>query len=134
MDIQRTGLLVMLGILTYVLFLQWNTYTEDSADRAQQTQAELTTELRENSSDLEIPTTESSSSVRDVQTTQSGQTISITTPVLQLTIDLKGDDVTQALLKDYPPDIDRPNDPIALLDSRDRTYVAQSRIGRTRRP
>jgi hypothetical protein len=83
MDIQRTGLLVMLGILTYVLFLQWNTYTEDSADRAQQTQAELTTEVRENSSDLEIPTTESSSSVRDVQTTQSGQTISITTPVLQ---------------------------------------------------
>ena len=28
MDIQRTGLLGILGILTYVLFLQWNIFTE----------------------------------------------------------------------------------------------------------
>ena len=28
MDIQRTGLLAILGILTYVLFVQWNHYTD----------------------------------------------------------------------------------------------------------
>ena len=28
MDIQRTGLIAILGILTYVLFVQWNHYTD----------------------------------------------------------------------------------------------------------
>lgn len=126
MDIQRTGLLVMLGILTYVLFLQWNTYTDNAAELDQPAPAQLNVPARENASDLEIPVTEPDGSVRDVQATQSGETITITTPLLELTIDLTGGDVTQALLADFPTDIDRPNDPIALLDSRDRVYVAQS--------
>ena len=35
MDIQRTGLLAILGILTYVLFLQWNRYTETNTEVTQ---------------------------------------------------------------------------------------------------
>ena len=30
MDIQRSGLLAMVGILTYILFLQWNNYSEQA--------------------------------------------------------------------------------------------------------
>ena len=30
MDIQRTGLIAILGILTYVLFVQWNHYTDST--------------------------------------------------------------------------------------------------------
>lgn len=126
MDIQRTGLLIMLGILTYVLFLQWSTYSDNVAERPEPAQETATRPVPDNSTSLEVPATETTGSVRDVQTTQSDNVVTITTPIMQLTIDLTGGDITQALLTEFPTDIDRPDDPIALLDFRDRVYVAQS--------
>lgn len=129
MDIQRTGLLVMLGILTYVLFLQWNQYTENKPSVVNATQTEVAPSIAAPASSLEVPAVETpaaNGSVRSITSNHSGETITVTTPLLDLTIDLHGGDVIQALLIDYPTDIDRPDNPIALLDSRDRIYVAQS--------
>ena len=130
MDIQRTGLLGILGILTYVLFLQWNIFTEaensttDSA--ATQTKKALSTSeippAPENSAsaastdDEGLPT---NSSIND-------DFIVVETPTVHITIALTGGDITQLLLKDYPVSLKDPGQPIALLDNTSRTYVAQS--------
>ena len=50
----------------------------------------------------------------------------VETPLFELTLDLAGGDIIRTLLKKYPKHLKRPNDPIALLDSTDRTYIAQS--------
>ena len=56
MDIQRTGLLAILGILTYVLFLQWNRYTETNHEVTQVAAVQPST-LSQSKSTNEIPST-----------------------------------------------------------------------------
>jgi YidC/Oxa1 family membrane protein insertase len=127
MDIQRTGLLAILGILTYVLFLQWNRYTETNHEVTQVaamqpstvSQSKPTNEIPSTNSRLETPVAPSKS-------TTDGNHLLIRTPITDITIDLTGGDIIQVLLKDYPVSLNDPDNPIALLDMSNRTYVAQS--------
>ena len=127
MDIQRTGLLAILGILTYVLFLQWNHYTETvdevsqvpTAAQAANSQAPVANEIPSGSGPTQTPTA-------PLESNTTGDHIVISTPISDITIALIGGDITQVLLKEFPVTLKNPEKPIALLDTQDRTYIAQS--------
>lgn len=127
MDIQRTGLLAILGILTYVLFLQWNHYTETvdevsqvpTAAQAANSQAPVASEIPSGSGLTQTP-------AAPLESNTTGDHIVISTPISDITIALTGGDITQVLLKEFPVTLKNPEKPIALLDTQDRTYVAQS--------
>ena len=99
MDIQRTGLLAVLGILTYVLFLQWNLYTEaenPASAVSTQTQPSPETpkagEVPSRTGLAQVPVTPISSNIDANQ-------IIISTPTVDIAIALSGGDITQVLLK-----------------------------------
>ena len=127
MDIQRTGLLAILGILTYVLFLQWNRYTETNHEITQVATVQPST-LSESKPTNEIPATKNRLEplVAPLESKTGSDHLLISTPITDLTIDLTGGDIIQVLLKDYPVSLNDPGNPIALLDVLNRTYVAQS--------
>ena len=127
MDIQRTGLLAILGILTYVLFLQWNHYTETvdevsqvpTTAQAANSQAPVANEIPSGSGLTQTPTA-------PLESNTTGDHIVVSTPISDITIALTGGDITRVLLKEFPVTLKNPEKPIALLDTQDRTYVAQS--------
>ena len=127
MDIQRTGLLAILGVLTYVLFLQWNRYTETNYEITQ-VAAEQPSTLSPSKPTNEIPSTNNrlETPVAPSKSTIDGDHLWISTPITDITIDLTGGDIIQVLLKEYPVSLNDPNNSIALLDMLNRTYVAQS--------
>ena len=130
MDIQRTGLLGILGILTYVLFLQWNIFTEAQNP----TTASVAAQQNESLSSTEIPIASGTSAspaseavgLSPANSPIDDDFIVVSTPAVNITIDLAGGDITQILLKDYPVSLKNPDQPIALLDDASRTYIAQS--------
>lgn len=135
MDIQRTGLLAMLGIVTYLLFLEWNSYTTEQVeplpDRVSAAQISGETPTVNDTPPQNIPSSpallgDSPSPLDSTTRSVNTQYVRVVSPLFDLTIDLNGGDVTQALLRQFPSSVDRPNDPIALLDSVDRVYFAQS--------
>lgn len=131
MDIQRTGLLAILGVATYMLFLQWNTYTESQLNTANSASAIVPpqTSSAPANTDSSLPSTSSvpaAASMTELKSAESSQTVRVQTPLFDIAIDLSGGDITRALLPAFPTRIDRPNDPIPLLDSIDRIYFAQS--------
>ena len=127
MDIQRTGLLAILGILTYLLFLQWNRYTETNHEASQVSAAQqsiisqpnTTNEVPSGNNSLEAP-------AAPLKSNTTGDLLLISTPITDITINLTGGDIIQVLLKDYPVSLSNPNYPTALLDTINRIYVAQS--------
>ena len=127
MDIQRTGLLAILGILTYVLFLQWNHYTE-TVDEV--SQAPITAQPLNSQTPVanEIPSGsgQTQAATAPLESTTTSDHIVVSTPISDITIALTGGDITQVLLKEFPVSLKNPDNPIALLDTQDRTYVAQS--------
>ena len=127
MDIQRTGLLAILGILTYVLFLQWNRYTEINHEVTQVAAVQPST-LSQSKPTNEIPSTNNrlETPVTSLKSTAGDDYLLISTPITDITIDLTGGDIIQVLLKNYPVSLNDPDNPIALLDMLNRTYVAQS--------
>ena len=127
MDIQRTGLLAILGVLTYSLFLQWNTYSETL-----QTPAALskqTTQPKSTIDRLELPqieTTVNTAAPTSVELPTNENTVIVNTPIAEITISLVGGDITRVRLKDYPVSLKAPEQPIALLDTIERIYIAQT--------
>jgi YidC/Oxa1 family membrane protein insertase len=134
MDIQRTGLIVILALITYALILRWNDFTTDAA---QQPVATLNAQPAPGSSSSEttvtdLPsganTTMTSSSTLDLTSSakNSRGLLRIETPKQILTIDLHGGDIVELQLPLYPQAVDQPDSPLPLLESVNRTYVAQS--------
>jgi YidC/Oxa1 family membrane protein insertase len=127
MDIQRTGLLAILGILTYVLFLQWNRYAETANEVSQvpttaqpvNSQPAVADEIPSGSGLTQAP-------VAPLESNATGDHIVVSTPLSDITIALTGGDISQVLLKEFPVSLKNPDNPIALLDKEDRTYIAQS--------
>ena len=136
MDIQRTGLLAVLGILTYTIFLQWNNYIEAKkpASVVIVQPSELPSTQPNRIDFLEVPTIDAPKIVTDlsianaprVNTSAISNTINVNTPIAEITISLVGGDITQVRLKDYPVSLKDPKQPIALLDTLERTYIAQT--------
>jgi YidC/Oxa1 family membrane protein insertase len=135
MDIQRTGLLAILGILTYVLFVQWNHYTETVNEVSQvpitaqpvNSQPTVANEIPSGSRLTQAP-------VAHLESNATDNHIVVSTPLSDITIALTGGDISQILLKEFPVSLKNPNNPIALLDTEDRTYIAQSGLVGTNGP
>ena len=53
-------------------------------------------------------------------------TVIVNTPIAEITISLVGGDITRVRLKDYPVSLKAPEQPIALLDTIERIYIAQT--------
>lgn len=128
MDIQRTGLLAILGIVTYVLFLQWNAYTEDTGIKPTTAAAAPQQTTTTAGVTTEVPSTEISNVAPLTATpkVQDTDQLLIKTPIKEIAIALNGGDISQILLKEFPTSLKTPDTPIALLDTNDRIYIAQS--------
>ena len=126
MDIQRNGLLAVLGILTYVLFLQWNLST-DAENPASAVSAQ-TQPLTGTPNAGEVPssTDVAQGPAAPMSSNIDADQIIISTAAANITIALSGGDITQVLLKEFPVSLKNKDQPIPLLDYVSRTYFAQS--------
>ena len=91
----------------------------NAAQQSTISQPNPTNEMPSRNNRLEAP-------VAPLKSNTTGDLLLISTPITDITIDLTGGDIIQVLLKDYPVSLSDPNNPIALLDTLNRTYVAQS--------
>ena len=126
MDIQRTGLLAVLGILTYVLFLQWNLFIEaDNPASAVSAQIQPSTETPKAG---EVPSSSgvAQAPIAPISSNIVADQIIISTSTADMAITLSGGDITQVLLKEFPVSLKNQDQPIPLLDYVSRTYFAQS--------
>ena len=126
MDIQRTGLLAVLGILTYVLFLQWNLFIEaDNPASAVSAQIQPSTETPKAG---EVPSSSgvTQAPIAPISSNIVADQIIISTSTADMAITLSGGDITQVLLKEFPVSLKNQDQPIPLLDYVSRTYFAQS--------
>jgi YidC/Oxa1 family membrane protein insertase len=138
MDIQRSILIVALAIVSYMMVLQWN---QDYG------QAALPTDVASNSSTTVpgLPDTTAANSTAGAEDdipsanpvvepsavsaapSTNDQLIRVRTDVLDLAIDLRGGDIVQLRLPQYPRRQDRPDVPFQLFDNGgERIYLAQS--------
>ena len=137
MDIQRIVLGGALAVTTYLLILQWN--QDYGQPEVVQSAAEQPAPVSRDSVSLDAPATPASSASdalpSETATTAAAVSIDDTTntnewvvesDTLRLTIDLNGGDVVRSELIQYPIVQARPELAFALLDNRERTYLAQS--------
>jgi YidC/Oxa1 family membrane protein insertase len=150
-EVLRIVLLIALGVVGYLLILQWN---EDYLQRpaapdyaAEPSPSALEPALTAGPDvpvAADLPGDTGASDIPDesligqqgaeTQTAVSVPTpdigerlVVVRTPLLHVWIDRLGGDVVRVALPKYPVDLDRPDVPIVLLDNGlDRTYVAQS--------
>jgi len=132
MDIQRVILLGALGLISYMLVLQWNAdYNTPVA--VQQTQTESVSAYQPpTGSDLPSATQPATADLPSsgVATTTlgaaSGELISVTTDNLAVLIDPRGGDIIEVKLLNHLAVLGE-NDPFVLMEQNaNRTYVAQS--------
>lgn len=132
MDIQRVILLGALGLISYMLVLQWNAdYNTPVA--AQQTQTESVSAYQPTTgNDLpsaaqpataDLPSSEAATTT---MAAASGELISVTTDNLSVLIDPRGGDIIEVKLLNHLALLNE-DDPFVLLEQNaNRTYVAQS--------
>ncbi len=130
MDVQRVLLIAALGIISYMLVLQWNQdYSQPPATVAQ---AETVSAYDSTAPVSELPqeTAASGSDVPGVApataAAKKSQLISVKTDVLEVLIDPKGGDIIQVALPEYKAALDSDLPFILLEQSANRTYVSQS--------
>lgn len=130
MDVQRVLLIAALGIISYMLVLQWNQdYNQPPTEVAQ---AE-TVSAYDSTPTGDLPQGDAAaSSGSDVPgaakpaPAQKSQLISVKTDVLEILIDPKGGDIIKAALPEYKAALGS-EDPFVLLEqTTNRTYVSQS--------
>lgn len=131
-DWLRTSLIAGIAILSFLLVIRWNDFSErKNAQIAEQVQPSTTAtssvitdesipELRESNADnASLPNMESMLS--------SQRSVTVDTDVLKVTIDTLGGDIVRVALPKFFNKIDTPDDPFVLIEnSLNRTYVARS--------
>ena len=156
-EAQRIALLIGLFICAYLLIHAWNddygrksepgeladstgeTQITDQIDqlnvasgREEQQQESLVDQVdpQRQSNDVDVP---DASVVRPLETRAAdmfddgGEVVLVETPLMRVKLDLRGGDLVQLALLQYPLGIEDPNIPVTLLDKRGgHTYVAQS--------
>ena len=132
MDIQRVILLGALGLISYMLVLQWNAdYNTPVA--AQQTQTESVSAYQPAAgndlpsaapaAEADLPTAGAATSTLAAAT---GDLVSVTTDKFGILIDPRGGDIIEVKLLDHKATLEG-EDPLVLLEQNaNRTYVAQS--------
>lgn len=132
MDVQRIILIAALGIISYMLVLQWNEdYSTQPATVAQVESVSAYGTAPTESNDL--PKTDAASdTTADVPGTaataapQQEQLIKVTTDVLEVLIDRKGGDIIQVALPEYKAALGVEQPFVLLEQNGNRTYVSQS--------
>jgi YidC/Oxa1 family membrane protein insertase len=125
MDFQRIFLLGSLGIIAYLMMLQWN--QDYGTPAAEPTQVTSVSAYQDDtvSTDFAI-TTEQKAVVNSTEQTQA-ILVEVSTDTLQVSIDTRGGDIIQADLMQYLKEMDNPDVPFNILQqSASHTYVAQS--------
>lgn len=135
----RNALIAAILVITYILFLRWNEFTERNASPtlAQKAPTEVTESYGDVPSGIEIeavaevsedvPKVSIDTSAPSVSTAPTNQIITVKTDVLDVHIDPNGGDVLQVVLLDHLADKADDNQPFVLLTkSNTHTYVARS--------
>ena len=125
MDFQRIFLLGTLGIIAYLMMLQWN--QDYGTPDAEPTQVTSVSAYQGDtvSTDFAI-TTEPKAVVNNTEQAQA-ILVEVSTDTLQVSIDTRGGDIIHADLMQYLKEMDNPDVPFNLLQqSASHTYVAQS--------
>ena len=125
MDFQRIFLLGTLGIIAYLMMLQWN--QDYGTPAAEPTQVTSVSAYQGDtvSTDFAI-TTEPKAVVNNTEQAQA-ILVEVSTDTLQVSIDTRGGDIIHADLMQYLKEMDNPDVPFNLLQqSASHTYVAQS--------
>ena len=133
MDIQRILLGGALAVTSYLLILQWNqdygqpvVPTTTTSAPAQIQSGDLATIDQTSVSSDALPSTNTEVTAVTIDTQTNNREWVIESDTLRLFIDLVGGDIVRSELKNYPVVLEQPDISFALLDNRDRTYLAQS--------
>ncbi|HCI02189.1 MAG TPA: membrane protein insertase YidC [Oceanospirillaceae bacterium] len=125
MDFQRIFLLGTLGIIAYLMMLQWN--QDYGTPAAEPTQVTSVSAYQDDTVSTDFAITKEPKAV--VNNTEQAQAIlvEVSTDTLQVSIDTRGGDIIHADLMQYLKEMDNPDVPFNLLQqSASHTYVAQS--------
>ena len=137
MDYQRIFILLGLAVTSYLLILAWNedygsAKKSNNASKLSGTSAQ---EMLEETPQLEILSDEDQipritdqgarTENREKLEKSLRPLINISTDLFDLKIALDGGDITSVALREYPTDLDDPENPFLLVDPRN-SYVAQS--------
>ena len=137
MDYQRIFILLGLAVTSYLLILAWNedyggarksNDLSESTDISSQEILQEMPRLETLSDEGQIPRItdqEAFNANRENVKERSRPLINIYTDLFDLKIALNGGDITSVALKEYPKDLDDPEDPFLLVDPRN-SYVAQT--------
>ena len=131
MDIQRTLLIAAIAVLSFMLVVEWAAFRqqEPAAISAQADSTQTPARAAAQSSGEDIPEVSSTATEQDAELISShgSDTVSVSTDVLELTIDLSGGDIIYAALPKHHAEIDTPDQPFVILEqNRQREYIAQS--------
>ncbi|MDX1749859.1 MAG: membrane protein insertase YidC [Methylophaga sp.] len=133
MDNLRTLFIFGLLIVSLLLWEAWqNDYVRPQQVAAQNNVDQLASESTQSQDDLpELPTVTADGlpAMPDSEqaTATSANQLRVKTDVIEATIDLRGADIRQLALLQYPVDVDLPDEPVQLLnDSRKNFFVTQS--------
>ena len=131
MDIQRTLLIAAIAVLSFMLVVEWAAFRqqEPAAISAQADSTQTPARAAAQSSGEDIPEVSSTATEQDAELISShgSDTVSVSTDVLELTIDLSGGDIIYAALPKHHAEIDTPDQPFVILEqNRRREYIAQS--------
>ena len=133
MDNLRTLFIFGLLIVSLLLWEAWqNDYVRPQQVAAQNNVDQLASESTQSQDDLpELPTDTADGlpamPESEQATATSANQLRVKTDVIEATIDLRGADIRQLALLQYPVDVDLPDEPVQLLnDSRKNFFVTQS--------
>lgn len=133
MDVQRIILIAALGIISYMLVLQWNQDYGVQPEPVAQTESvsayqSSTDAPAGDNGDLPQTATPASTDVPGAKpaAAQQQQLISVKTDVLELLIDIKGGDIIEVALPQYKAQLGVDQPFVLLEQNGNRTYVSQS--------
>lgn len=139
MDVQRLLLIGAAAALSFMLMTEWVAFKDDKTAQAtpevnqrltEQPQTQDTPSLPVANTDAlgsdDIPQTEPTAPQKATAVT-TGNIITVQTDKLKLAIDLRGGDIIELALPDFPAGINHPDTPFVLLEhNKNRVYIAQS--------
>ena len=136
MDYQRLAILFGLAVTSYLLVLAWNqdygsggkiSNTADSANIISQKRITETPELTAANDEDLIPRMSNQAPFENIEIEKErfSPLIRVSTDVFELKIALEGGDITSVALREYPQNLDDPENPFVLVDPRN-SYVAQT--------
>ncbi|MFO7592533.1 MAG: membrane protein insertase YidC [Pseudomonadota bacterium] len=133
MDFQR---IILVAALTFTLVLMWQAWQEDYGQPKAVTEATTTDSVQledgavEKREDMPRAPEEGgaaqSSDTPVVQQAKVAERIHVRTDVYDIELDTTGGDLRRVDLLNYPVSVDKPDQPVRLMDDGDKFYIAQA--------